>query len=76
MSFENAHKPIASTERFSAILSKPTAHESRASFRPAVTPGRRAVEAGFDRSDLAERDERRRRSGTRRRERQYVEQDP
>jgi hypothetical protein len=52
---------------------KAAAHELRASFRPAVTPGRRAVEAGIDRQDLADSQGQTRKSGTRRRERQFVE---
>ena len=49
------------------------AHEARAIVRPAETPSRRAAEAGFDRLDLAERQEQTRRSGSRRRARLFVE---
>lgn len=74
MRFDDAHKPIGSTERLSTILPKPTAHEARASFRAAVTPGRRAVKAGLDRLDVSVRHEHARKSGSRRRERLFVEQ--
>ena len=67
MGQKHARKPIGGTEGASA-------HESRASFRPSATPGRRAMEAGLDGSDLAERDEQARRSGSRRRDRLFVEQ--
>jgi hypothetical protein len=48
-------------------------HESRASFRPAPAPGRRAAAAGLDTLDLAENHEQTRRNGSRRRERRLVE---
>jgi hypothetical protein len=67
MSLENARKPIGGSEGAST-------HEPRASFRPSATPRRRALESGLDKSDLAERDEQARRSGSRRRERLFVEQ--
>ena len=53
---------------------KAAPHEARASFRPAGRPGRRATEAGLDRQDLADDHEQTRKSGTRRRERLFVEQ--
>jgi hypothetical protein len=74
MSVEHTVKPIGRIQGFSAVLPKPVEHEPRESFRPAVTPGRRSVEAGLDRLDLADRHGQARRSGSRRRERLSAEQ--
>jgi hypothetical protein len=74
MSFASAHKSIGWSLGSAAVSPKPVAHEPRASFQPAVTPGRRAVAAGLDTLDLAERHEQTRRSGSRRRERLFAEQ--
>ena len=74
MSFETAQKPIARTEGAASAATAPVAHESRARFRAAVRPGRRAVAAGVDSLDVSERHEQARRSGSRRRERLFVEQ--
>jgi hypothetical protein len=73
MSVKTAHKPIAWTAGRSANSAEPVAHESRARFRPAVKPGRRAVAAGVDGLDLSEKHEHARRSGSRRLERLFAE---
>lgn len=74
MSSGFAQKSIGRSAGSVAVSLKAAAHEARASFRPAERPGRRAVEAGLDRLDLAESQEQTRRGGTRRRERLFVEQ--
>jgi hypothetical protein len=74
VSSKSAHKPIGWSQGFAAISSTPVAHEARASFQPSEKPGRRAVAAGLDTLDLAERHEQTRRSGSRRRERLFAEQ--
>jgi hypothetical protein len=66
--------PIGKSQRSAAVSPEPTMHESRASFRPAATPGRRAAAAGLDTLDLAENHEQTRRNGSRRRERRIAEQ--
>ena len=73
MSHGFAHKPTGWSPGSIAVSQKAAAHESRASFRPAVRPGRRAVAAGLDTQDLAENQGQTRKSGPRRRERQFVE---
>ena len=74
MSSGPARKLIERFRGSAAASPKPDAHEPRASFRPAKKPGRRAAAAGLDRLDLAESHEQARRSGSRRRERQFAEQ--